>query len=202
VLVTKMSDDPDDENEAIASYVREQFAKQRGRNDFFDYSDKSTTELEVARTALEEADIPVTELRKQPVDCAPDCLALLDQEPIGIEVTELVSQDVIERYKRDGTVLWRAWSKDTFLRKLKAIIARKDQPNDIEGGPYSKYFLVVHTDEFALKKDVVEKWLEGFMPTIGLLDEVLLLLSYEPETKCCPVIRIPVQKKATPRQPT
>jgi hypothetical protein len=44
---------------------------------------------------------------------------------------------------------------------------------------------------------------ESFKPMVGLLDEVLLLLSYEPETKRCPVIRIAVQRRtAVPREPT
>ena len=57
---------------------------------------------------------------------------------------------MIEQYKRDCTVLWKVWVKDEFLRCLNDIIARKDQPKDIRGGPYSKYFLVVHSEEFAI----------------------------------------------------
>jgi hypothetical protein len=69
----------------------------------------------------------------------------------------------------------------SFLCELGHIIAKKDDPKDIRGGPYSKYFLVVHTDEAAIKEEVVRPWLVGFAATVGLLDEVLLLLSYAPE---------------------
>ena len=186
-----MSDDPDDENEDIAVW-----AKQRGINDFYDCSNKLTTELEAARDAFAEADIPISELRKQPeLNHPPDCQALLDHGLVGIEVTELVTQEVIEQYKRDGTVLFKAWSRDAFLCRLCDIIAEKDQPKDIREGPYSKYFLVVHTDELGIKEEVVRPWLAEFTPTVELLDEVLLLLSYEPETKRRPVIRIATQKR-------
>jgi len=63
-------------------------------------------------------------------------------------------------------------------------LEEKDRPKDIRGGPYSKYLLVVHRDETALKKEVVESWLAGFTASVGLLDEVLLLLSYEPPAGC------------------
>jgi hypothetical protein len=200
-----MSDDPDEADEPIVSYARRLVAKRRGVSDFFDLPDKSMKELEAARTAFEEAGIPISELRTQPElnHPPPDCQAFLDQGPVGIEVTELVSQVVIERYKRDGTSLWKVWSKNAFLCQLAHIIAKKDRAKDIRGGPYSKYFLVVHTDELAIKEDVVRPWLAEFTPTTALLDEVFLLLSYEPETKRCPVIKITIQKTpAASRQPS
>jgi hypothetical protein len=58
-------------------------------------------------------------------------------------------------------------------------------------------------DEAAIKEEVVRPWLFGFAPTVRFLDEVLLVLFYETETKRSPVIRNQVQKKpAAPRQPT
>jgi len=122
---------------------------------------------------------------------------------IGIEVRELVDQAVIVQFKRDGIIPWKPWSKVRLHRELERIIAKKDQPKDVRGGPYSKYFLVVHTDEIALTAEMVRSWLVGFAPKVRLLDEVLLLLSYEPQFKRCPLFRIAVQKVATaPRQPT
>src|SRR5690242_17712718 len=114
-----MNNDPDDENEDIVSYVRAVQAKRRGINDFFDWHDKSMKELEVVPEAFTEAGITISDLQKQPeLNHPPDCQALLDQERVGIEVTELVAREVIERYKRDGTVLWKVWSRAAFLRRL------------------------------------------------------------------------------------
>ena len=65
----------------------------------------------------------------------------------------------------EGLVSW------AFLALLENRIAKKDSPKEVKGGPYSKYFLVVYTDEW-LSEDV-QTSLTGFVARASLL------------TKCC-----------------
>jgi hypothetical protein len=108
---------------------------------------------------------------------------------IGIEATELVAQEVIKQFKCDGIPAWKDWSPETFLALLESRIAKKDSPKEVKGGPYSKYFLVVYTDEW-LSEDV-QASLTGFVARVSLLDEVLLLTG-SPNR---PLFKLVVQKK-------
>jgi hypothetical protein len=134
----------------------------------------------------------VSELRARGNDDPPDCDGLLDGKLVGIEVTELVSKEVVEKFQRCGVFEWKDWSQEPFLAKLRCIIAEKDSKT-LKGGPYSKYLLVVYTDEFVLHEEAVQSYLAGFVPEGSQLDEVLLLISYDPRTQTYPLFRLPVQ---------
>jgi hypothetical protein len=96
----------------------------------------------------------------------PDCEAVIDGVVCGIEVTELVHEKALRRSlkakaARDaGNVpaksdpqryqqlllskgeVYLDWSRDAFLSALQARVSAKDKPENVKGGPYSRYLLV------------------------------------------------------------
>ena len=66
----------------------------------------------------------------------------------------------------------------------------------LRGSPYAKYFLVVHVDEPGLQKDEVAGYLTEFaVPDSALVDEVIVLLSYDPAVKACPGFKMDLRSR-------
>jgi hypothetical protein len=166
-------------------------------SDYFGWPDKATQEKFVVATAFASAGLDAREVESRGNDDPPDCQAVLDGKLVGIEVTEFVSQEAIEEYKISKTD-WGgvSWDRAGFVNHLRALIERKDKPAQIKGGPYAEYFLIIHTDENMLARDVVAEYLEGFHAQTVLLNRVLFLVSYDPRTCGCPVFELKVSKSA------
>jgi hypothetical protein len=81
--------------------------------------------------------------------------------------------------------------REEFIRALQERIDAKDQAK-LKGGPYSRYILVVHTDEMFLAATQIEQWLAGAAFRASRITDILLGLSYDPANKGCPVFRLPV----------
>jgi hypothetical protein len=119
----------------------------------------------------------------------PDCVAELDNGAlVGIEVTELVDED----HAGGPPMNWATWTPDKFRALVAERITRKDNPAYLKGGPYSKYLLVIHTDEPLLDSFRLREFLDGvsFGPC-KLIDAAWILASYEPPDGC-PVIPVPL----------
>ncbi|MBV8188680.1 MAG: hypothetical protein JO339_15685, partial [Alphaproteobacteria bacterium] len=88
-------------------------------------------ELDWVRTVLEASGFAVEALTRMQPD-SPDCVATLDGERVGIEVTELVSG---EARKRTGNWSLFRWDQPSFLTRVQEIIDTK-AAKPFQGGPY------------------------------------------------------------------
>lgn len=126
----------------------------------------------------------------------PDCEARdLTGLRVGIEVTELVDEIANRDRRNRGLYRWAQWPPDRLLKDLQARISAKDDPAAIKGGPYDRYWIIIHSGEPALQLSFVEKVLNGhdFLST-RLIENGYLLLSYEPALQECPVIQLPLTR--------
>jgi hypothetical protein len=181
-------------------------ANQRGYNDYFAWKHKQTAELGAVNDILTSARIAFEGLVSRPEgQDPPDCEALVDGELVGIEVTELVHRRAMERSLKaqkedkqeqerqdrelDKLEFYFVWDRAELLRALQALIDRKDGAEP-KGGPYSRYILVIHSDEAYLDAANVKEWLTGAPFRASRLTDALLGLSYHPSHQCCPVFQL------------
>lgn len=122
----------------------------------------------------------------------PDCVAKNKfMEIIGIEVCELVSEVAIKENIKGNNVYFD-WTDKDILDKIKYILCEKDNKKYV-GGPYRKIVVLIHTDEPIVNIDVCKKLLSserfgGFRN----ISEAYIILSYDPNYKCCPYIKLNV----------
>ena len=80
------------------------------------------------------------------------------------------------------------------------VSTRKINSLKRKGGPYSRYVLVIHTDEDALDRETVGRFLQGSVFHTKYITDALLGLSYHPSVEpnggCCPVFRLTLQNRA------
>jgi hypothetical protein len=183
-------------------------ANVRAWNGFWAWRDKPIGERGAAKQILEAGGVHVVDLiSRDPGQDPPDCEAMLDGRLSGVEVTELVHRPTLERslraieLRKAGKEPTRReayfdWNRDALLSALQALIDAKDQPSKQKGGPYERYVLVIHTDEFFLDRDTVSRFLEGAQFRATFITDVFLGLSYhpsaEPEGGCYPVFRLSI----------
>ena len=140
--------------------------------------------------------INIHTIRKNP-ETYPDCLAEMDGEKIGIEVTELVDEDAIDEPPKIPPLVELVeprphaldklpqpmpleWSSDKFERSLNKIVQRKDER--VKDSSLSKQFLLIVTCEPSLD----EATLSEYLKTIKLqrpqnFDGVYIMGSYVPD---------------------
>jgi hypothetical protein len=194
----EMSDD-DNEKEATLAGVIE--ANARPWNGYWAWKDKPVGEHGAAHEILTGAGIPFEGLvsRDQGQD-PPDCEAKIDGQRVGIEITELVHQRTMERSLRaqrerargqepEKEEVYFVWDRAKLLQHLQDRIDAKDRAEP-KGGPYSRYFLVIHTDEMFLDAAQVDEWLTGATFRANRITDALLGLSYHPAHNGSPVFRL------------
>jgi hypothetical protein len=191
-----MSNEDHQDEPSLAGIIK---ANVRGWNSYWSWKDKPVAECGAARDVLAAAGIAFEGLAQG--QDPPDCEAVVDGPLAGIEVTELVHQKTLERSlkaqreRAEGREpqkpeAYFVWDRDELLRALQSRISAKDV--EPKGGPYSRYILVIHTDEMFLEAAKVEHWLtDATFPTKRITD-VLLGLSYDPGRGCCPVFKLRV----------
>ena len=141
--------------------------------------------------------IDIDTIRKNP-ETYPDCLAEMDGEKIGIEVTELVDEEAIDEHPKIPPLVVTAdrpgscaldklpqpmppgWPLDKFERCLNKRVQRKDER--VKDGSLSKQFLLIVTCEPWLD----EATLSAYLKTIELqrpqnFDGVYIMGSYMPD---------------------
>jgi hypothetical protein len=190
----------DSQEEASAEIIK---ANVRGWNSYWFWRDKPVGERGAARDILMAAGIAFEGLvsRANGQD-PPDCEAIVDGRLAGIEVTELVHQKTLERSlkaqkeRAEGREpqkpeAYFVWDRAELLRALQDRISAKDRVEP-KGGPYSRYILVIHTDETFLEAAKVEQWLIGVTFPTNRITDVLLGLSYDPGQRRCPVFKLRV----------
>jgi hypothetical protein len=163
----------------------------RGWQDYWDWKDKSIKECGAAKDILEAAKLKIVDLKaREEKEQPPDCEAFLYGQWSGIEVSELMHRKTNARSikaKKDraaGKVPKRAevffsWPCDYLLAAIQARIDKKDAAHKVQGGPYERYVLVLHTAEMFLYRDHVERCLEGAART-KFINDVFFGLDYHP----------------------
>ena len=163
-------------------------ANTREWNGFWFWRDKPIGECGAARNILEAAGLQVdglTSVAKDP----PDCGATLNGQFSGVEVTELVHRPTLERSIK--AVRQRArgeeprkpeayfdWDRDDLIAALQSLLDLKNERRPKRS--YEQYVLVVHTDEFFLCRESVERSLKGATFNSSFITRAFLGLSYEP----------------------
>jgi len=175
--------------------LRQSAARARGYADFFDWPDKSVKEWGIAQTFVQELQRSggptICGGTQHPggVNHAPDLqITTQNGETWGVEITELVSQEAIEATKC-GSSVFALWSDEELIAQVDALVARKDRPQKIKGGPYDRYLLLVHVDEAMLNRERLESAFVYHGFRTHLIDEICVLLSYEPSEQRCPLLR-------------
>lgn len=154
------------------------------------WPDRHEEECGNARDVLTEAGIQSRNLRSRDED-PPDCEAIIDGCLCGIELTHLIHESTRARSIRalrekdqgkvpSEGVAYLEWSREGLLGKIQEVIDKKDQPAKVKGGPYSRYILIITTDEFSLDKGSVATMLHGAEFEAQMITDVFLALSYHP----------------------
>jgi hypothetical protein len=124
------------------------------------WRDKPVRERISAKHVLTAAGLDVRDIRSVPeIDQPPDCEAMIDGQWCGIEHTELVNEPTLKRSIRarrerqagknpEKPEAYFLWTQASLLAALQDIIDDKDQDAArMKGGPYTRYMLVIETEE-------------------------------------------------------
>jgi hypothetical protein len=111
----------------------------------------------------------------------------------GVEITELVSQKAIEETQK-GNSVYAEWSDDDLIDEFRELVLRKDRPENIKGGPYDRYVLLVHTDETFLLINRLRKLLVPLPLVTSLISDIYVLFSYDPKMGHEPLLHLQVVK--------
>lgn len=185
----------------VGKSLLEAVAKRRGYAGFFDWPEKSLKEWGIVQTFREEIERergPLIASGKQlpggHEHLPPDYqLTTHSGEEWGIEVTELVEQKAIEQTKR-GVDVFAYWPDEALQAKFTDIVGGKDRANNVSGGPFDRYVLLVHVDECMLPADRLSAVLGAMTFRTQLIDEIYILVSYDPAIARYPLVKINVIK--------
>lgn len=157
----------------------------REANPYGYWKDRAVMEAGITKDVLTALRLPFEQLRSRPQqEQPPDCEAIVRGRRTGIELTEFMHQPTLEKNIKTnerlplspGIPLWNQpnlrarlrsqrfyiWDRDTLRAEMQHLIDEKDlPPEEVKGGPYDQYFLIVHTGEGALGKDNVGAFLQG-----------------------------------------
>jgi hypothetical protein len=199
----RSDDEPADDMESFRALI-----EANARDWIWGWRDKAVAERGEAREILERAGVHVVGLVSQePRQQPPDCESKLDGLFSGVEVTELVHRQTLERslkaikLRKAGKEPIRSeayfvWDRAALLSRLQALIDRKDQES--KRGPYQRYVLMIHTAEVFLDRNTVSSFLEGASFHAKFITDAFLGLFYhpsaEPEDGCRPVFRLPIDR--------
>lgn len=166
---------------------------------YWTWRDKPVGERGAASEILQQAGIQVAGLVSRRND-PPDCEGMLDRQWSAVEVTELVHRKTLERslkalreradgHEPEKPGAYFVWNRTDLLRAIQERIEVKDAVR-YKDGPYDRYVLVIHTDEFFLDSATVRQFLKGATFRARLINDVIVGLSYEPASGACPVFRL------------
>ncbi|MCW5689487.1 MAG: hypothetical protein KIT76_13155 [Pseudolabrys sp.] len=166
----------------------------RGAQDYWYWRDKPIMERSAAQSVLALASIPIDGICSRAVgQDPPDCEGYIDGSLCGVEVSELVHEKTLKSTIK-GKPQYFIWNRQVFLDAVQARISRKDSKEDIKGGPYGRYILILLTDEMMLGRYDVERFLEGASFGVQTITDVILALGYDPSIKACPVFSLALVK--------
>lgn len=160
---------------------------------FFDWfkNEKEIKEIGIARILLENIEMnekpPFNNLKISPKD-PPDVLAETEGGArIGIEVSELVDEEVVRKWERDEEV-FKFWQNHEVIESIQGIINRKDAKK-FHGGPYEKIYILIYTADPLLEYEKFEKIIsEHVFDRNNQIDGGYILFSYNHNIGYCPYI--------------
>jgi len=174
-----------------------QLKKRRKYANFFEAPSKEFKELTVSEEWLSTYGVEQGYDGKTLVVCNeqwPDCEVKMDSgELCGIEVTELVDQECIERNEQNQEVV-RLWNDNEIIEAIERRL--KDKNTKSHGGKYQKLIVLIHTDDIDIIFDRGNKVLQAHtFSGLKNINEAYLVHSYEPSYQKYPVstIKISVQ---------
>ncbi len=187
-----MRDEPEQERRLLQEAVK----KQRGYAAFFGWPDRPVMErgvvAELFSALNRDLGVSFSKLRsREPGQDPPDCEATdAAGALVGIEVTELVDESSIHEARKRNPYHWAEWSPDRVVTAIQERILSKGRACP-KGGSYSRYLLVIHTDEPVVSQEFVERSVAGHVFTdAGIITEAWLLLSYDPGSQSYPYVRL------------
>lgn len=159
---------------------------------FWEWSDKSTKELEIINNLLDSMVLNGIRRYSNPQsvkDNWPDCTVDESGHSVAVEVTELVDEEIIKRCQR-GEMVYRLWTDEGIVDKIKERIIEKDR-KCFHGKLYNKVILVIHTDEPELiASRLFPVIIRGKFPFLRNIKEVFVICSYDPTYKGYPYHQI------------
>jgi hypothetical protein len=159
---------------------------------FFEAPTKKLKELSVSEEWLITYGVEHGYDEKSLVACNdqwPNCEVKMDSgELCGIEVTELVDQECIERNEKNQNV-YRRWNDDEIVETIERRLKNKNIKS--HGGKYQKLIVLIHTDEVEITFDIGNKVIEAYtFSGLKNINEAFLVYSYEPTYQQYPVTTI------------
>ncbi len=181
----------------IGKNLVEAARKQRPYAGFFTWPNRDTQELGIARTflAIAATSLGVTpqNLRSRGTGHDPPDCEFEDQTGrlIGIEITELVDQAMIQENIRQPGIGTAQWDVNKLTARLEHRLRVKDTPDRLKGGPYHQYLLLIHVDEPELPIDQLRALLTGVrFSAPRLIDRAFILTSYDPRLRAYPYVEL------------
>ena len=186
-----MTDNSDDAE--IARHLREEIARSRGYADFFESPLDSTIEERhiaqlVCNFLVHRGDIRAGQVSALDND-PPDAVCVTgDGLRIGIEVTELVDAEMVEKgrhLKKTGlepTHLMAIWTPESIAQELSRRVAAKDAKLAKAAGAYHRILLAIYTDEMMIDQATAQSAAVLCAASAKWISEVFLVLSYHPHT--------------------
>jgi hypothetical protein len=162
--------------------------RQRGYSDFFDYPpDRDLAEIGVLDSLLEAMSGKGTQFFIDPISRGrgndpPDCEAqLIGGGRIGFEVTELIDSETIRAVKSGRQYQWAHWTASRLIDEIEKRLRSKAKPENVKGGPYDEYAVLIHSDEPELTFPFVTDALRNVeFPRREPYERAFFLLSYMP----------------------
>jgi hypothetical protein len=182
------------DDDEIGRILSESAARARGYADFFDWPDKSVKEWGIAQTFVGElrrvqgTDVRSGKQHPGGANHPPDFQLTTEAGEIwAVEITELVSQEAIEATKRGHSVV-AAWSDEVLNMQFEQLLYKKDRPENVKGGPYDRFMLLVHVDEVMLSREQLERALGHRSFRTRLIDDIYVLMSYDAHHQSYPLL--------------
>jgi len=210
-------EDDDLDLEEVGRLLREAVRKSRGYATWWEYAPKRS---------LEEHGAAQTLLRYLARESMSGKLILPDRDPpdlvleredggrIGIEVTELVDEAVVERFRylsknRDrqptpGLAFGESaeWPEERISDKLDEILFKKDRKLLNIRQNFDAIVLAITTDEPEIDEPKASRVISAYQGSADSIDRAFLMLGYDPRADKeifpdgCPIFEISLQKSA------
>jgi hypothetical protein len=134
-------------------------------------------EIDDARNALSGLELNFSDLAlgQDP----PDCVAMVDGDRWGIEITELINTDSFPRRLRGEERLHYEWTDAEIVTHLAALVEQKDA-KPFAGGPYVSKMLVIVAAEMHTERARLDPLLETFSVKCEQFTHVCVSYGYHP----------------------
>lgn len=125
----------------------------------------------------------------------PDLVAAVGGQIIAIEATELVCFEAVmknQREKKSDDYFYRHWKQGEVLAALIELLKTKDT-RILNGGPFSEYWVCIHTDEFELSPERVQQDIaDDDLGQYAQINRAFLLFSHRPGQESYPLLELPI----------